>query len=216
MDCPSISSAPCSTVTQADLWLIVGLSLVVLVIALGLSPQIFALAADEEYARTLGIPVRAYSIVMVVIAAVTVALSMRTVGLLLVSALMVIPVAAANNMVRSYHASMRTALLLGMFSALGGVVASYYLDAAPGATIVLMAIALFVLSWPIGSLAAHRRAALPTVEEREQLPHEQTPVPHPHIHSDTCGHTRLQHEDHYDYVHDGHRHAAHEDHYDEH
>lgn len=204
------------TVSPADLWLIVGLSIVVLVIALGLSPQIFALSSDEQYARTLGLPVRAYSLLMVVLAAVTVALSMRTVGLLLVSALMVIPVATANNTTRSYKVATFVALILGVVAAVGGVVASYYLNAAPGATIVLAAIALFILSWPVASLTARRRAAVRTVEEVEQLPHEPTPLPHPHVHSENCGHTPIQHEDHLDYVHDGHRHAAHDDHYDEH
>lgn len=203
------------TVSGADLWLIVGLSVVVLFVALGLSPQTFAMASDEEYARTLGLPVRAYSVLMVVLAAVTIALSMRTVGLLLVSALMVVPVAAANNTTRSYRVSTSIALVLGVVSAVGGVIISYYLNAAPGATIVLTAIALFVLSWPVASIMSRRRASIPRVEEIEELPHEQT-SPHPHIHSDICEHEMIHHEDHVDFVHDGHRHALHEDHYDEH
>jgi zinc transport system permease protein len=204
------------TVSHTDLWFILGLGLVVLVPVLGLAPQIFALTADEEYARTLGLPVRLYSILLVVLAAITVALSMRTVGLLLVSALMVVPVAAANNLTRSYRTALASSLALGIVSSVGGVIASYYLNAAPGATIVVTAIALFALSWPIGSILQQRRKPVRVVEETEALPHTVTPVPHLHVHSEDCGHEVIQHDDHVDFIHDGHRHAPHGDHYDEH
>nr|WP_028709389.1 metal ABC transporter permease [Propionicicella superfundia] len=204
------------TVTPSDLWIILGLGFLVLVPAIGLAPQIFALAADEDHARTLGLPVRLYSILLVVLAAITVALSMRTVGLLLVSALMVVPVAAANNMARSYRGAIGMSLVLGVLASVGGVLGSYWLNAAPGATIVIMAIAFFALSWPVGTLLARRRAPVREIAEPEELPHTTTPVPHPHVHSDTCGHVMVHHDDHVDFIHDGHRHAAHLDHYDEH
>lgn len=204
------------TVTPGDLWIILGLSVVVLVPVLGLAPQIFALAADEDYARTQGLPVRLYSILLVVLAAITVALSMRTVGLLLVSALMVVPVAAANNVTRSYRGALGTSLMLGVLASIGGVLASYWLNAAPGATIVMTAIAFFALSWPVGALLTRRSAPVREIDEAEELPHTTTPVPHPHVHSETCGHEMIHHDGHVDFIHDGHRHAPHNDHYDEH
>lgn len=204
------------TVTPGDLWLILLLSFVVLVPVIGLAPQIFALTADEDYARTLGLPVRIYSILLVVLAAITVALSMRTVGLLLVSALMVVPVATAHNLTRSYKTALGLSLVLGTLSSIGGVVASFYLNAAPGATIVVTAIALFGVSWPVGVWLSRRRSLVPAIDEVEELPHISTPLPHPHIHSETCGHPIVKHDDHIDFIHDGHRHAMHGDHYDEH
>ena len=71
------------------------LALVVVVIALGLSPQLFAVAQDQEFAQVAGLNVRAYNLLVSVMAAVTVTGGMRTVGLLLVSALMVVPVATS-------------------------------------------------------------------------------------------------------------------------
>ncbi len=87
-----------TTVTTADVLVVAGLAVVVLVPTIGLAPQLFAVCSDEELARTQGLPTRFYNILLVVLAAVTVTLAMRTVGLLLVSALMVVPVAAAHNL----------------------------------------------------------------------------------------------------------------------
>ncbi|MFZ1283642.1 MAG: metal ABC transporter permease, partial [Propionicimonas sp.] len=72
------------TVTTADLWAIAGLGAIVAVVCLGLLPQLFAVSADEPFARTIGLPVRFLNILVVTLAAITVTVSMRTVGLLLV------------------------------------------------------------------------------------------------------------------------------------
>ena len=77
---------------------------------------------------------------------------MRTVGLLLVSALMVVPVAAAHNLVRGFCARLVCAMALGVVVAVGGAAGSFYADAAPGALIVLLAIGVFALSWPVAYL----------------------------------------------------------------
>ena len=102
-----------TTVSDRDLVLVAVLAVVVLVPALGLAPQLFAVCADEEFARTQGLRGGAYNVLIVVLAAVTVALAMRTVGLLLVSALMVVPVAAAQNLVRGCYAALAAAMLIG-------------------------------------------------------------------------------------------------------
>jgi zinc transport system permease protein len=149
------------TVSAADLITVVVLTAVVLIVAVGWSPQLFAVCADEDYAKTLGLPVRFYNVAIVVLAALTVTTAMRTVGLLLVSALMVVPVAAAQNVFRGFFAGLWGAMALGLAVALGGVVVSYYADLAPGATIVLLAIACYALSWPVAALShrGHRAAA---------------------------------------------------------
>jgi len=146
-----------TTVAPSDLVLVTVLAVVVLVPTIGLAPQFFAVCSDEEFARTQGLRVRLYNIVIVVLAAVTVSLAMRTVGLLLVSALMVVPVAAAQNLVRGFYAALVCAMVVGVLVAVGGAVGSYYADTAPGALIVVLAIAVFALSWPVSML---RRRAL--------------------------------------------------------
>ena len=110
-------------------------------------------------------------------------------------------------------------MLLGVAASLGGLVlsafASYQWRVAPGPSIVLLALAGFVLTWPIGVLLRRRqRMRAPFVAE-PPLGHEVTDA-HPHEHGESCGHPAVEHGDHVDYIHDGHRHAVHGGHYDEH
>jgi zinc transport system permease protein len=210
-----------TSVTPGDLVVIGVLAIVVLVPTIGLAPQLFAVSADEDFARVLGLPVRTYNIIVVVLAAITVTLSMRTVGLLLVSALMVVPVAAAQNLVSGFYAALGTAMAIGVLVSVGGAAGSFYLDAAPGALIVVFAIVVFAVSWPVSAILAKRRRAPVIISEPAE--HPQIPTPHvlagshPHQHGDPdCDHPAVTHGDHVDYVHDGHRHAIHKDHYDEH
>jgi zinc transport system permease protein len=208
-----------TTVTTSDLTMVAALAVVVLVPTLGLAPQLYAVSTDEEFARTQGLRERLYHIAVVSLAAVTVALAMRTVGLLLVSALMVVPVAAARNLVRGFSAGLICAVVLGVVTAVGGAVGSFYANAAPGAFIVLLAIVVFMLSWPLSYLLRRRRTAavLPDSVDDDELPTPHTVTEsHPHRHAPGCGHPALQHGDHTDFIHEGHRHAAHADHYDEH
>lgn len=203
-----------TTVSVSDLWLIAGLAVIVLVITLGLAPQLFAVTVDEDYARVLGLPTRALNLLVVVLAAVTVTLSMRTVGLLLVSAMMVIPVATAEHLFTGFRVALIGAMGIGTVSAVVGTAASYYLDSASGATIVVLSIILFVISWPLTPLLKDRRFVAFIEDDDPERPHI---VAEQHDVSDDPERRRkIQHGDHYDYVHDGHRHARHGDHFDEH
>ncbi|GAA3694883.1 metal ABC transporter permease [Microlunatus aurantiacus] len=209
-----------TTVTSSDLWVIVVLAVLVLVPTLGLAPQLFAVSTDEEHARTQGLRTSLYNILIVVLAAVTVTLAMRTVGLLLVSALMVVPVAAAQNLVRGFYAALVAAIAVGVSVTVGGAVGSFYLDTPPGALIVVLAIVVFALSWPFSALLARRRRVAPVlpelVDDDALTLHTEVPEAHPHRHGPDCEHPEIRHGDHTDYVHEGHRHASHGDHYDEH
>jgi zinc transport system permease protein len=151
------------TVSASDLWVILVLSLLVIAASIGLAPQLFAVCNDESFAHVVGLPVKVYNYLIVALAAITVTISMRTVGLLLVSALMVIPVASAQNIFHGFRASLFGAMGIGLVVSLAGVSGSYYADLAPGALIVVIAIAVFALSWPIAVLV-HRRGHRPTPE----------------------------------------------------
>ncbi len=203
------------TVGAADLWAIAVLGVAVLAVSLGLLPQLFAVSADEAFARTIGLPVRALNTLVVALAAVTVTVSMRTVGLLLVSALMVVPVATANHLVTGFRRGLFTAMGIGAVAAITGTVGSYYLDTAPGALIVVIAIVGFVASWPLSRLRGDTAPRLVGSPD-DEVPAQKVPEEHPHVHGPGCGHLAVDHAGHTDYVHDGHRHAPHEDHYDEH
>ena len=149
-----------TTVSSGDLWLVGALGVLVITLAVGLSPQLFAVCQDEEHARVSGVPVQAYSILIAVLAAVTITVAMRTVGLLLVSALMVVPVAAAQQLTRSFRATHLTAMVVGLVAALGGVVTSYEINTQPGPTIVVLALAAFAVAALAGAVARRRRPAI--------------------------------------------------------
>jgi zinc transport system permease protein len=205
-----------TSVTAPDLVVVGVLAVLVLVPAIGLVPQLFAVTSDEEFAQVQGLPVRFYNLLVVVLAAVTVTVAMRTVGLLLVSALMVVPVATARNLVSGFVAALGLAMALGVGVSVGGATLSFYLDTAPGALIVVLAIAVFALSWPFSALLARRRRVRSVQPQVSEDAGKQDAATHPHLHSAACEHESIPHGDHLDYLHDGHRHAAHADHYDEH
>jgi zinc transport system permease protein len=144
-----------TTVSDGDLTLVAILAVLVIALAVGLSPQLFAVCQDEEHARVSGVPVRVYSILIAVLAAVTITVAMRTVGLLLVSALMIVPVAASQQLTRSFRTTHLAAMAIGLFAALGGVVSSYEIDTQPGPTIVVLALVVFAVASLFG--AAVRR-----------------------------------------------------------
>ena len=147
-----------STVSDQDVVAIMLLAAFVVLVSLGLRRQLFAVSQDEEFARVTGLPVRALNLLVAVTAAVTVSVAMRVVGLLLVSALMVVPVAAAQQITRSFKATYALSVAIGVTVALAGTTTSYYQDVPPGATIVMLAIAVFVVLTALATPLARRRA----------------------------------------------------------
>ena len=133
-----------TTTSGADLLVIAVLGVAVLLAMLLLRPALFAVCHDEEYARVSGLPVRTLNLLMAVTTAVTVTIAMRTVGLLLISALMVVPVAAAQQVTRGFRSTMAAAMVIGLGASAAGVVVSAEVDTAPGATVVILALAVFL------------------------------------------------------------------------
>ena len=92
-----------------------------------------------------GIPVGALNTLLLIVIALTVVLSIKVVGIILVAALLVLPAASAYQLTQRFHTMILLSVLIGNFSAVGGLLLSYRLDAASGATIVLTATAVFFL-----------------------------------------------------------------------
>lgn len=134
-----------ATVTGSDVWLTVGLSALIILVGLRLRTALFAVSYDEEFARASGLPVVALNTLIAVVAALTVTVSMRVVGLLLVSALMIVPVVTAQVFARSFSATMWLAMIIGGVVTLGGLLITFAYPAPPGATIVVLAITLFAV-----------------------------------------------------------------------
>jgi zinc transport system permease protein len=210
-----------TTVDSSDVWTTSVLAAILVLVSVGLAPRLFAVTQDPEFARVAGLRVRDYNLLISVLAAVTVTVAMRTVGLLLVSALMVVPVATAQQLTRTFRATLLASMGLGALAAVTGLLVSASVEVAPGATIVLLALAGFAVAWPAGMALRHRaRVAEPFAEVADPFdleePHAAVPEDHRHHHGPDCGHLAVTHGDHVDYVHDGHRHAPHAGHYDEH
>ncbi|MFJ5829767.1 metal ABC transporter permease [Streptomyces sp. NPDC093089] len=156
-----------STVSTSDVTAISVLAAFVVLVTVGLRKQLFAVSQDEEFARVTGLPVRALNLLIAVTAAVTVTVAMRVVGLLLVSALMVVPVAAAQQLSKSFRATFVLAVATGVTVTLAGTVTSYYQDVPPGATIVLYAIGVFIALTLLAAPLAKRRARAAEQATRE-------------------------------------------------
>lgn len=109
--------------------------------------QLLCVTFDEEVARINGLPVRVINLVLAVLTALTVSIAMRVVGILMVSALMVIPVAAGLQVSRSFKSTIISAVVISELSVFGGLIASFYLNVASGGTIVITAVAIFVIAF---------------------------------------------------------------------
>ena len=134
-----------STVSTRDFVALGVAALALIIILWRYGNQIFAMSLDGETAHIQGIRVTVMSALLTSMASVTVVVGMRTVGLLLVSAIMIVPVAAAQQLTHSFKATGLLASAIGMLSATGGLTLSFYVDVPPGPTIVLLALAIFVV-----------------------------------------------------------------------
>ncbi len=194
-----------TTTSRADLAVFALLAALVLTVTVGLAPRLFAVSNDEEYARAAGLPVLAINLLLAVITAATVVISMRVVGLLLISALMVVPVATGQLLVGSFRNTLLLSVGIGLTVSVAGTVTSYYANTPSGATIALLAVVLFTIT-----------AAGTAIRARLRRDNHDEAEDHLHRHGPDCGHQGVAHDGHIDYIHDGHRHAVHGAHYDEH
>ena len=133
-------------VTSADLALSAGLGALVMAVLLLLFKEFLFTAYDPEVARASGLPVERLDHLLLTLLALAVVLSIKVVGIVLVSALLVIPGATALQLTRRYVAAVLLSIVTGLLSTLGGLVLSYYADLASGATIVAVAAFLFFLA----------------------------------------------------------------------
>ncbi|WP_426572654.1 metal ABC transporter permease [Aquihabitans sp. McL0605] len=134
-----------TTTSRSDLIVFAVLSAIVLAVTHGLGRYLFAVSNDEEYATASGLPVLTLNLLLAVVTAVTVVVSMRVVGLLLISALMIVPIATAQLLAGSFRATVALGTLIGVVVSVAGVTTSFYSDTPSGGTIVLFAIGLFLL-----------------------------------------------------------------------
>lgn len=135
-----------SAVSRSDLWTILIISIFVMAIVILLYKELFLLSFDEEYARASGIASKSVHFIFIVMVALVIAASMRIVGILLVSSLMTLPVAASIRIAKGFKQTIFYSILFGEIAVLGGLISSYYLDLAPGGTIVVLAVFILIIT----------------------------------------------------------------------
>jgi zinc transport system permease protein len=133
------------TVDASEVLVIVLLGAAVVTIVVSLRRTFFAIATDEDWSAIAGLPVRAMNALLAVLTAVAVVAAMQIVGVLLIAALMVLPVASGQHLGRSFRASSWIAVGVGTGSVVIGLAVSRFFDLAPGATIVLVSATVFLL-----------------------------------------------------------------------
>jgi zinc transport system permease protein len=140
------------TVTRSDLAVIASLGAAALTVIALLYRALVAVVVDEEGARVAGLPVGWLNALTGGLAAVTIAVSMRVVGILLIAALMVLPAVAAGRLAWSMRSTVILSMGIGLTSVLAGITIAYYADLPPGGTTVLVAAAAVLLAEPVAVL----------------------------------------------------------------
>jgi zinc transport system permease protein len=154
------------TVTTEEVFLILGLGTVIVVAMFLFGRAMFAIVTDEDWATVAGLPVSALNSMLAVLTACAVVAAMRIVGILLIAALMVLPVASAQLLARSFRGTIAWAIAIGVGSVIVGLLASWYVDIAPNGiapsgAIVLTAALFFAI------VAVAKRAAPRALRQEE-------------------------------------------------
>ena len=135
-----------TTVAESDIGIISILGVIVVILIIAFYKELVYISFDEEAARVSGVSTRLINMLLIVLTATTIAVSMRIVGILLISALIVIPVVAALQFKKGFKQTIIIAEFVSLFSVIIGIFASYYLNAAAGGIIVLITIGIFIMS----------------------------------------------------------------------
>jgi len=130
-------------VTPQDVWATIGLGAMVLVVVGLLFKELLFITFDPEMAEVTGVPAEKLYFLLLSLIAVTIVISIKVVGIVLVSALIVTPAAAAYQLTENFRRMMVLSVVFGVGSTVGGLLLSYWLNTASGATIVLLATLAF-------------------------------------------------------------------------
>lgn len=138
-----------SAVSRQDLLIVIVIAIIVIAYIRLLYKELFVLSFDGEYSKVSGINSRYIQMFFMIITALVIGASMRIVGILLVSSLMTVPVAAAIQIAKSFKGALIYSIAFGETAVIIGLISAFYLDIAPGGTIVITSIIilLIVLGW---------------------------------------------------------------------
>lgn len=149
-----------SAVSRQDLWIVIGIAVIVLVFIFLLYKELFVLSFDDEYAKASGLPVKVIHTIFMIITALVIAASMRIVGILLVSSLITLPVAASIRIAKSFKQTIVYAIIFGELAVIVGLVTAFYLNLAPGGTIVITSILILLIVLIVKKIMNKRAASV--------------------------------------------------------
>ncbi|MGN1318516.1 MAG: metal ABC transporter permease [Lachnospirales bacterium] len=132
-------------ISEFELYMVIGLSIVVLIVMLLLYKELFYITFDEEGAELSGVKVKGVNLVFTLLTAVVVSIAARTVGSLVISSLMIIPVACAMLVSKSYFQNVVYSVIFAVLFTISGLLITAFYDLKPGGTIVLIGIAVLVV-----------------------------------------------------------------------
>ena len=131
-------------ISQTEVLLSIILSLIALTIIIIFYRNLFITTFDEEYAKTRGIKTDKINLILMTLTAITVVLAIKVVGIMLVSALLIIPAASSLQIAKGFKSAIIIAGINAVFSVLIGITVSFYLDIPAGATIVIINFIIFI------------------------------------------------------------------------
>ena len=134
-----------SAVSRQDMWVVIAVAGVVLVFLILFFKELFVLSFDEEYAKASGLPAQVIHVLFMVVVALVIAASMRIVGILLVSSLITLPVAAAMRVAKGFKQAIILSIVFGELAVIIGLISAFYLDLVPGGTIVVTSILILLI-----------------------------------------------------------------------
>lgn len=147
------------SISDFEMLLVAGISCIVMLAFILLYKELFYIALDERAARLAGIPVGVINFIFTILTAVTVSVAARTVGALIVSSMMVVPVACAMQVGKSYRQTVIYGVIFAVAFTVTGLFLSYYLKLKPGGTIVLLGVLCLVVMLLIKQIISMLRRA---------------------------------------------------------
>jgi len=130
-------------ISENEMWLTIGITIVILAALAVIMKELLLTTFNEELAIVSGIPTRLIKSIFLVSMAVAIVMSIKVVGIILVSALLVIPGAVAQLISRRFYPMMLISCFIALFSTIAGLYLSYQFDVSSGGTIVLILTAFF-------------------------------------------------------------------------
>lgn len=134
------------TVSQNEIYVMMGLTVIIILVFISLFKEILYVSFDQNYARTQGVPVALINYLLIALIALTIVVTIRIVGIILVIALLTIPQTAANLITKNFRKIIFYSIVFGFLSSIIGLIVSVKLEIPSGASIIFFSIMIFVIT----------------------------------------------------------------------